>query len=126
MGEINRGPPPRSRPKIGIGILFWARSIEIIGIGDPGPPRLVGTKIKFFGIHRDNTRQVGRSRENGGFRDNLEIPRFPRLLPTFFLVLRCPRKIPTFRSIFEVIRGSKIPTFLDISTNPDIDKLPFR
>ena len=103
------GRPPRSRPKIEIGIFFSSRCIEIIEIGDPGSPRLVGMKKIFFEIHRDNTRQVGKSRESGGFRDNLEIPRFPRLFPTF-----C--------SIFEVIRGPKIPTYLDISTYPDKKK----
>ena len=125
-GRDQSGRPPRSRPKIEIGIFFSSRCIEIIEIGDPGSPRLVGMNNFFSEIHRDNTRQVGESREYGGYRDYLEIPRFPRLSPTFFLVLRCPRKIPTFCSIFEVIRGPKIPTYLDISTYPDIYNLPFR
>ena len=75
-------------------------------------PGLVGMKKNFFEIHRDNTRQVRKSRESGGFRDNLEIPQFPQLFPT--LVLCCPQKIPFFCSIFEVIRGPKIQTYLDI------------
>ena len=144
MGEINRGPPPRSRPKIGIGIFFWARSIEIIGIGDPGPPRLVGTKIKFFGIHRDNTRQVGIISKSPDFLDfsrlffwSFVVPEKSRLFTQFSRsfgdqksrLFSISRLIPTLTNfLFAKIEPPRLTiVFLDFSRNiptfPEISRL---
>ena len=69
-GRDQSGRPPRSRPKIEIGIFFRPRRIEIFGIGEPEPPRRVGMKWKKF---RDRSSRDETSREKSRTRGKVEI-----------------------------------------------------
>ena len=72
MGEISRGGLPDLDPKIEIRIFKPPRHIEIIRIGEPGPPRLVGIKVQIFKINRDETSR-GKVEEKSRKSRNVEI-----------------------------------------------------
>ena len=78
MGEISRGGLPDLDPKLRLGFLN-TQHIKIIGIGEPGPPRLVKIKVRTFEINRDEMRQVGINRETRG---KSRYPDLSRLIPT--------------------------------------------
>ena len=126
MGEINRGGLPDLDRKSRSGFFFHPDASRLSRSGTPDLPDWSGWIIffsRFIETPRDKSGKVENTGDIEIISKSPDFLDFPRL---FFLVLRCPRKIPTFCSIFEVIRGPKIPTYLDISTYPDIYNLPFR